>query len=208
MPKQLDKTATKQLLRSPDTKVIHNPMMNIGWWVAIFILLSAWLFLLFDVSISDIDVLKTVLVILIFNGGWCVPYVIVCRRHAIALTKEGMYFSHVDTEDFRGPFSRRNLFVRWDEFTQLKLTQGPIMTFRVKGERYAFTVQDPLFGNGSTRAKKQQPFVEAICSYSGYIYHFQKGEGRTWQYLFASSGHTFDVEADATDWDTLQPVTP
>ena len=189
----------KQLLRNPDNKVFRNQMMNIGWWVAILTLVSAWLILV----LSDIDVLKTVLVILIVNGGWCVPYVLACRRYAIVLTKEGMYISHVSTEDFRGPLSRRNLFVRWDEFTQLKLTQGPIMTFRVKGERYAFTVQDPLFGNGVGRPKKQLPFVEAVCSYSGYIYHFQNGENRTWQYLFASPGHTFDVEADASDWESL-----
>ena len=189
----------KQLLRNPDNKVFRNQMMNIGWWVAILTLVSAWLILV----LSDIDVLKTVLVILIVNGGWCVPYVLACRRYAIVLTKEGMYISHVSTEDFRGPLSRRNLFVRWDEFTQLKLTQGPIMTFRVKGERYAFTVQDPLFGNDIGRPKKQLPFVEAVCSYGGYIYHFQKGEDRTWQYLFASPGHTFDVEADASDWESL-----
>ena len=200
MLRQLDKAAVKQLLRNPDNKVFRNQMMNIGWWVAILTLVSAWLILV----LSDIDVLKTVLVILIVNGGWCVPYVLACRRYAIVLTKEGMYISHVSTEDFRGPLSRRNLFVRWDEFTQLKLTQGPIMTFRVKGERYAFTVQDPLFGNGVGRAKKQLLFVEAICSYSGYIYHFQKGESRTWQYLFASPGHTFDVDADASDWESLE----
>ena len=199
MLRQLDKAAVKQLLHNPDTKVFRNQMMNIGWWVAILALVSAWLILV----LSDIDVLKTVLVILIVNGGWCVPYVLACRRYAIVLTKEGMYISHVDTEDFRGPLSLRNLFVRWDELTQLKLTQGPIMTFRVKGERYAFTVQDPLFGNGTGRAKKQLPFVEAVCSYSGYIYHFQKGEDRTWQYLFASPGHTFDVDADASDWESL-----
>ena len=204
MPRQLDKNAVKQLLHNPDTKVFRNQMMNIGWWVAILALVSAWLILV----LSDIDVLKTVLVILIVNGGWCVPYVLACRRYAIVLTKEGMYISHVSTEDFRGPLSLRNLFVRWDELTQLKLTQGPVMTSRVKGERYAFTVQDPLLVSGGARAKKHQPFVEAICSYSGYIYHFQKGEGRTWQYLFASSGHTFDIEADATDWDSIQPVTP
>lgn len=139
---------------------------------------------------------------LIVDGVWFVPYVMVCRL-AIALTREGMFISHVDTEDYRGPLSRRNVFVRWDEFTQLKLTYGPILTFRVKGERYPFTVQDPFFANGSSRAKKQLPFVEAICSYSGYAYHFQKGEGRTWQYLFASSGHTFDVEVDASDWESL-----
>ena len=199
MLRQLDKSAVKQLLRNPDNKVFRNQMMNIGWWVAILTLVSAWLILV----LSDIDVLKTVLVILIVNGGWCVPYVLACRRYAIVLTKEGMYISHASTEDFRGPLSRRNLFVRWDEFTQLKLTQGPIMTFRVKGERYAFTVQDPLFGNGIGRPKKQLPFVEAVCSYGGYIYHFQKGEDRTWQYLFASPGHTFDVEADASDWESL-----
>ena len=124
MLRQLDKSAVKQLLRNPDNKVFRNQMMNIGWWVAILTLVSAWLILV----LSDIDVLKTVLVILIVNGGWCVPYVLAFRRYAIALTKEGMYISHVSTEDFRGPLSRRNLFVRWDEFTQLKLTQGPIMT--------------------------------------------------------------------------------
>ena len=199
MLRQLDKAAVRQLLSNSDNKVFRNQMMNIGWLVAILALVSAWLILV----LSDMDVLKTVLVILIVNGGWCVPYALVCRRYAIALTKEGMYISHVDTEDFRGPLTRRNIFVRWDELTQLKLTQGPIMTFRVKGERYAFTVQDPLFGNGGTRAKKLQPLVEAICSCSGYIYHFQKGEGRSWQYLFASPGHTFDVEADASDWDSL-----
>lgn len=203
MLRQLDKAAVKQLLRNPDTKVFRNPMMNIGLWVAILIPLSVWLIIVFDVSISDIDVLKTVLVILLVNGGWCVPYVIVCRRYAIALTKDGMYLSHVDTEDYRGPFSHRNLFVRWDEFTQLKLTDGPMMTFRVKREKYAFTVKDPFFVAGGTRAKKHQPFVEAICSYGGYIYHFQRGEGRTWQYLFASPGHTFDVEAEGSDWDSL-----
>ena len=200
MLRQLDKAAVKQLLRNPDNKVFRNQMMNIGWWVAILTLVSAWLILV----LSDIDVLKTVLVILIVNGGWCVPYVLACRRYAIVLTKEGMYISHVSTEDFRGPLSLRNLFVRWDEFTQLKLTQGPIMMFRVKGERYTFTVQDPLLGNGVGRAKKQLPFVEAICSYSGYIYHFQNGEDRTWQYLFASPGHTFDVEAGASDWESLE----
>ena len=194
----------KRLLRGCDTKVFRNPMVNIGWWVAALILLTAWLTFLIVVSTSDTDVLKTVLVILIVNGGWCVPYVLACRRYAIVLTKEGMYISHVSTENFRGPLSRRNLFVRWDEFTQLKLTQGPIMTFRVKGERYAFTVQDPLFGNVVGRAKKQLLFVEAICSYSGYIYHFQKGESRTWQYLFASPGHTFDVDVDASDWESLE----
>ncbi len=199
MLRQLDKAAVKQLLRNPDNKVFRNQMMNIGWLVAILALVSVWLILV----LSDMDVLKTVLVILIVNGGWCVPYVLACRRYAIVLTKEGMYISHVDTEDFRGPFSRRNLFVRWDEFTQLKLTQGPVMVFRVKGERYAFTVQDPLFGNGVTRAKKQLPLVEAICSYSGYVYHLQEGEGRTWQFLFASAGHTFDVEASEHDWESL-----
>ena len=199
MLRQLDKSAVKQLLRNPDNKVFRNQMMNIGWWVTILTLVTAWLILV----LSDLDDLKTVLVILIVNGGWCVPYVLAFRRYAIALTKEGMYISHVSTEDFRGPLSRRNLFVRWDEFTQLKLTQGPIMMFRVKGERYTFTVQDPLLGNGVGRAKKQLPFVEAICSYSGYIYHLQKGESRTWQYLFASPGHTFDVEAGASDWESL-----
>jgi hypothetical protein len=74
------------------------------------------------------------------------------------------------------------------------------MTFRVKGERYSYNVVDLLLTNYA-RAKKHQTFVEAICSYSGYIYHFQKGEGRTWQYIFASPGHTFDVEADDSDWE-------
>ena len=203
MPKQLDKSAVKRLLHNPDTKVFRNPMMNIGWSVAILVLLSALLIFFFVASISDRDVLKTVLVILIVNGGLFAPFVMVCRRYSIALTKEGMYLSHVDSEDFRGPFSRRNLFVRWDEFSQLKITDGPMMTFRMKGEKYAFTVQDPLLGNGVGRAKKQLPFVEAICSYSGYIYHFQNGEDRTWQYLFASPGHTFDVEAGASDWESL-----
>lgn len=203
MLRQLDKAAVRQLLRNPDTKVFRNPMMNTGWSVAILILMSTWSILFLVGSISDIGVLKTVLIILIVNGEWCVPFVMACRRYAIALTKEGMYLSHVDTEDYRGPFSRRNLFVHWDDFTRLKLTDGPMMTFRAKGERYAFTVKDPLFSVGGTRAKKHQPFVEAICSYSGYIYHFQKGEGRTWQYLFASPGHTFDVEAQASDWESL-----
>ena len=201
MPKQLDKAGVKRLLRGCDTKVFRNPMVNIGWWVAALILLTAWLTFLIVVSTTDTDVLKTVLVILVFNGGWCVPYVLVFRRQVIALTKEGMYFSHVSTEDFRGPLSLRNFFVPWDEFTQLTITDGPVITFKVKKGRYPYTFQDPLFGNGITRAKKQLPFVEAICSYSGYIYHFQKGEGRTWQYLFASPGHTFDVEADASDWE-------
>ena len=203
MPRQLDKAASQHLLRSPDTKVFRYNMINTGWRIVFFLLLSAWLGFVFFVSISDLGVLKSVLAIVIVNGGIFVPYVIACRRYAIALTKEGMYISHVDTEDYRGPFSRRNLFVRWDEFTQLTLTDGPVMTFRVKGERYAFTVKDPLFVVVGTRAKKHQPFVEAVCSYSGYIYHFQKGEGRSWQYLFASPGHTFDVEVDAHDWETL-----
>ena len=203
MLRQLDKAAVKQLLRNPDTKVFRNQMMNLGWWVTVFLPLFGWFTILFLFSLADPDALLGVFLVLITSVGGFVPYVIiVSRRHAIALTREGMFMSHVDTEDYRGPLTWRNLFVRWDEFTQLKLTDGPMMTFRVKGERYAFTVQDPLFVGGS-RAKKQQPFVEAICSYSGYIYHFQKGKGRSWQYLFASPGHTFDVEADASDWDSL-----
>ena len=203
MLRQLDKAAVKQLLRNPDTKVFRNQMMNLGWWITVFLPLFGLFTILFLVSLADPDALLELFIVLITSAVCFVLYVIIVgRRHAIALTREGMFMSHVDTEDYRGPLTWRNLFVRWDEFTQLKLTDGPMMTFRVKGERYAFTVQDPLFVGGS-RAKKQQPFVEAICSYSGYIYHFQKGEGRSWQYLFASSGHTFDVEVDASDWDSL-----
>lgn len=207
MPRQLDKAAVKQLLRNPDTKVFRNQMMHIGWWIAIFLLLSVCLIIAFLESVLDLDALVATLIILIVNVGSVIIYVLVCRRHVIALTREGMYLSHVDTEDYRGILSRRNLFVRWDELMQLKVANDPVMTFRVKGERYSYNVVDPIVTNYA-HAKKHQTFVEAICSYSGYIYHFQKGEGRTWQYLFASPGHTFDVEADAFDWDSLRPVTP
>ena len=81
------------------------------------------------------------------------------------------------------------------------------MSFRVKGERYGFTVNGLLY-NGRVRAKKYQPFVDAICSYSGYVYQFQKGKGHAWQYIFASPDRTANFEADASDWDTLRPVTP
>ena len=211
MPRQLDKAAVKKLLHNPETKVIRNQLMEIGGLVLLFIPILAWeMFVLIDVfSFSApgkiADMVESILLILVLPAAFVIAYIIASRRIKMALTHEGMFFSHVDTEDYRGPLSRRNLFVRWDEFTQLKLTNGPIMTFRVKGERYNYTVGAFLISS-RVRAKKHLPFVEAICSYSGYVYHFQKGEGLTWQYLFASANHTFDVEAEVADWETLEPV--
>ena len=188
MLRQLDKAAVKQLLRNPDNKVYRNQMMNIGWWVAILTLVTAWLILV----LSDLDDLKTVLVILIVNGGWCVPYVLACRRYAIVLTKEGMYISHVSTEDFRGPLSRRNLLNKYrtiyDSISLNKIGERMLS----KEDKYT------IFCNSHER------FIKVSQKDKGYIYHFQKGESRTWQYLFASPGHTFDVDADASDWESLE----
>ena len=207
MPKQLDKNAAKQLLRSPDTRVFRNQMLNTAWLIAYSILICAYITFVCIVSAQPKDVLVTVIIILIVNIGYVISLVLASRRYVMALTREGMYLSRVNTEDYRGSLSRRNLFVRWDEFTELKLSEGPVMSFRVKGERYGFTVNGLLY-NGRVRAKKHQPFVDAICSYSGYVYQFQKGKEHTWQYIFASPDRTANFEADATDWDTLQPVTP
>ena len=204
MPKQLDKHAAKQLLRSPDTRVFRNQLLNVDWLIAFAIPLCAW-FCIDSVPIKDI--LRSLLVILVVFVVGVVAFIMDSRRHVLALTREGMYIWEVNTEDYRGSLSRRNLFVRWDEFTELKLSEGPVMSFRVKGERYGFTVNGLLY-IGRVRAKKYQPFVDAICSYSGYVYQFQKGKGHAWQYIFASPDRTANFEADTTDWDTLQPVTP
>ena len=207
MPKQLDKNAAKQLLRSPDTRVFRNQMLNTAWLIAFPILLCAYFTFVCIVAAYPKDVLVTVIIILIVNIDCVVALVLASRRYVMALTREGMYLSRVNTEDYRGPLSRDNLFVRWDEFTELKLSEGPVLSFRVKGERYGFTVNS-LIISSRIRAKKHQPFVDAICSYSGYVYQFQKGKEHTWQYIFATPDRTANFEADATDWDTLQPVTP
>ena len=207
MPKQLDKNAAKQLLRSPDTRVFRNQMLNTAWLIAFSILICAYITFVCIVSAQPKDVLVTVIIILIVNIDCVIALVLASRRYVMAFTREGMYLSRVNTEDYRGPLSRRNLFVRWDEFTELKLSEGPVLSFRVKGERYGFTVNG-LLNNGRFRAKKHQAFVDAICSYSGYVYQFQKGKGQPWQYIFASPGHTANFEADDTDWDSLQPLTP
>ena len=207
MPKQLDKNAAKQLLHSPDTRVFRNQMLNTVWLIVFSILLSAYLTFVCIVAANPKEVLVAVILILIVNIDCVVAIVLASRRYVIALTREGMYLPRVNTEDYRGPLSRDRLFVRWDEFTELKLSEGPVMSLRVKGERYGFTVNSLIIG-GRVRAKKHQPFVDAICSYSGYVYQFQKGKGQPWQYIFASPSHTANFEADDTDWDTLQPVTP
>jgi hypothetical protein len=204
MPKQLDKAAVRQLLRNPDTKVFRNQFLHIGllaMCVFLFILWDAALFVPVCTSVVAVIVLLTV------QATCLVGYWFWGRCSVMALTPEGMYLFRANTEDFRGPLTCDRLFVRWDELTMLKLEDGPIMTFRVKGGRYAYTVSGDIISS-RTRAKKQLPLVEAICSYSGYIYHFQKGDGLTWKYIFASPNHTFDVEVDDTDWATLRPVRP
>jgi hypothetical protein len=205
MPRQLDKAAVKQLLCNPETKVFRNQFQHIGL-LAMFI----FLFVLWDVSLffPNGTTVVTIIAFLTVQAACMVGYWFWGRCSVMALTPEGMYLARANTEDFRGPLTCDRLFVRWDELTMLKLeNNGPVMTFRVKGGRYAYTVSDDIISS-RVSAKKQLPLVEAICSYSGYIYHFQKGVGLTWKYVFASPGHTFDVDVEEADWETLQPVKP
>ena len=207
MPKQLDKAAVKELLRNPETKVVRNQMMDIAGVLGLFIPILGWeiffLIAFFSVPVLDKttgEVLASILLVLVVPAALIVAYVVTSRHYKMALTHEGMFFSHVETEDYRGPLSRRNFFVRWDEFTQLTLANGPNMTFRVKGEKYGFTVSAFLI-SGRARAKKHQPFVEDICAYSGYRYHLQQGDGLTWQYTFASPSQPLDFEVADSDWE-------
>ena len=120
----------------------------------------------------------------------------------IAFTQEGMYLPRVETEDYRGPLTCSRLYVPWNELTELELSYGPILSFRIKGQRYGFTVNS-LLGSNRSRAKRNLEFVETVSSYSGYKYHFSKGEGLTWEYLFILPNRAANAKADNYDWESF-----
>lgn len=203
MAKYLDRQAAKSLLRDPATTVFRNPMAECGVLVMVVLEVLACLLFLTSISFSNPDwrTVTTVSVILLVGMGFWVVYFLE-KRSGIAFTKEGMYLSRVETEDFHGPLSQSRMYVRWDELTELSLSYGPVMSFRVKGYRYGFTV-DNVLPISSGRAQRNLQFVEAISSFSGYKYHFSKGKGLTWQYLFILSNRSANANADAYDWESL-----
>ena len=203
MAKYLDRQAAKSLLRDPATTVFRNPMVDCGVLVMVVLEVLACLFFLASLFFSNPD-LRTVImvsVLLLMWIGFCVAYFIE-KRSGIAFTKEGMYLSRVETEDFQGPLSQSRMYVRWDELTELSLSYGPVMSFRVKGYRYGFSVVGVL-PSSSGRAQRYQQFVETISSFSGFKYHFSKEKGLTWQYLFILPNRSANASADSYDWESF-----
>lgn len=206
--------AVEKLLQQPDVKVIRNPLHNEAVNITIIALTLIWLGLLLMIimeSIETPDLWKaywTLLVILIAHIAACVAVFIGGRRTVLALNKEGMYLSTVNTEDFRGPLSLRRHFFHWDEITELTLSSGPTLSFRIKGRPYGFTLTPNIMTNEGFRAKRYKLLIEDISAYSGFPHHFHQDSRNNWKFIFATPFRPANTEVDEWDWDSLQPVRP
>ena len=207
--------AAEKLLRQPGVKVIRNPL-PLHWvrLVGAMYLTLLWLGLLVMIIVGALethDLWRSYWVlgiIMLVHVATCVSIFIAGRRAVLALNKEGMYLSKVDSEDFRGPMTLRRRFFRWDELTELKLTSGPVLSFRVKGHPYGFAMNPIQSVNIGGFNKRNMQLVEAITAYSGYPHHIHNDGRNYWQCVFATSLRPANAEADVWDWDSLQPVTP
>lgn len=210
----LTNQAVEKLLRQPDIKVIRNPLHNETVNITIITLTLIWLGLLLMATVESIETSDswkgywTLLVILIVHIATCVAVFISGRRTILALNKEGMYLSTVNTEDFRGPLSLRRHFFRWDEITELTLFSGPILSFKIKGRPYGFTLNPNIMTNGDSRAKKYKQLIEDISAYSGFPHHFHQDSRNNWKFIFATPFRSANTEVDEWDWDSLHPVKP
>ena len=206
--------AVEKLLQQPDVKVIRNPLHNEAVNITIIALTLLWLGLLLMVIMESIETTDswkaywTLLVILIVHIAACVAVITGGRRTVLALNKEGMYLSTVNTEDYRGPLSLRRHFFRWDEITELTLSSGPTLSFRIKGRPYGFTLNPNIMTNGGFRAKRYKQLIEDISAFSGFPNHFHQDSRTDWKFIFATPFRPANTEVDEWDWDSLQPVKP